>query len=72
MSKKQKQVRSIFDAHILRGIDTERLVGSVFLGKLSVTSPIIHKEGNTIETENTIYHVINWTVTPDYLKDVPF
>lgn len=67
-----KPVKSIFDAYIVRGIDSEQLRGSVIPGKLTITSSIINKSETEVETRNTIYKVINWAIQPGFLKDVPF
>lgn len=67
-----KPVRSIFDAYIVRGIDSEQLRGSVIPGKLTITSSIVNKSETRVETRNTIYEVISWAVQPDFLKDVPY
>lgn len=67
-----KQVVSLFNASIIRGIDSERLQGSPVPGRHVITSRILHKEGNNIETKNTHYKVITWETTPDYLKGFKF
>jgi len=69
MSGREKPTYDVTDAWIVRGIDTEVLMGITKRGTLRRTSPVVLKEGNKITTENSIYNVINWHIEPNHLKD---